>query len=348
MAAKEYARPLHCGAEGCEATNILAFGYCPKHYYRFKRRGSTHDLAHVPKDCTVEGCDQNATRKGLCGKHYQRLCSSGSTADPVKRPRAVCTVEGCSAQAKGHGYCVVHLWRVKKHGDPMIGRVEARRACGEESSCVLCGVSIRKIHKTHRFCSVRCQQRHRSGLPHLNDCASCGKPFIQEDANLCCSDECHKAKRRAESRAHKARERQTDKGKKRHLAANRKYNQANRHKLTAYIKTRRERDPDFRMACWMRSSLHKLLSRINQRKRARSSRLLGYNSQEIKRHIERQFQRGMDWSNYGTWHIDHIIPVAEHIRRGETDPKVVNALPNLRPMWRKENIIKSDKVLSLL
>ena len=75
--------------------------------------------------------------------------------------------------------------------------------------------------------------------------------------------------------------------------------------------------------------------------------LVGYTYEQLKQHIESQFQEGMSWSNYGEWHIDHIIPVSvfnfdcpEHI-----DFKRCWALENLQPLWAKENLSKSAKVL---
>lgn len=50
------------------------------------------------------------------------------------------------------------------------------------------------------------------------------------------------------------------------------------------------------------------------------------------------FEPGMSWDNRGEWHIDHIKPVCIFIREGETDPAVINALSNLRPLWAEENL----------
>lgn len=69
---------------------------------------------------------------------------------------------------------------------------------------------------------------------------------------------------------------------------------------------------------------------------------LGYTAKEFKEHIERQFTKGMSWSNHGDWHIDHVVPVSHFIKIGETDPSVIHALHNLRPIWKEENIKKSD------
>lgn len=51
----------------------------------------------------------------------------------------------------------------------------------------------------------------------------------------------------------------------------------------------------------------------------------------------------MSWSNYGDWHIDHIIPCAAFDLNDELEQKACFHYTNLQPMWAKENIQKSDK-----
>lgn len=49
----------------------------------------------------------------------------------------------------------------------------------------------------------------------------------------------------------------------------------------------------------------------------------------------------MTWENYGQWHIDHIIPLAE----GKT-ARQLNKLchyTNLAPLWAQENLRKGKK-----
>lgn len=74
--------------------------------------------------------------------------------------------------------------------------------------------------------------------------------------------------------------------------------------------------------------------------------LVGYTLNDLKKHLEKQFQSNMNWENYGKWHIDHIIPISafnfnkpEHI-----DFKRCWNLSNLRPLWRLENISKGNKL----
>ena len=53
----------------------------------------------------------------------------------------------------------------------------------------------------------------------------------------------------------------------------------------------------------------------------------------------------MSFANYGTWHIDHIKPIVQFAREGITDPKIINALSNLQPLWAEENLRKNAKYI---
>ena len=69
--------------------------------------------------------------------------------------------------------------------------------------------------------------------------------------------------------------------------------------------------------------------------------MLGYSAEDLKNHMESLFLEGMSWENWGLWEIDHIRPISSFERT--TDPKIVNSLTNLQPLWRKDNIAKRDK-----
>ena len=120
-----------------------------------------------------------------------------------------------------------------------------------------------------------------------------------------------------------------------------RYRKANKHKINRYRRERMVNNPAFRMACWQRAVLRKVLERVGKEKDAKCAELLGYSPRELKEHIERQFTKGMSWDLMGSKiHIDHIVPVAEMIASGETDPAVINALTNLRPVLAYENLKK--------
>lgn len=75
--------------------------------------------------------------------------------------------------------------------------------------------------------------------------------------------------------------------------------------------------------------------------------LVGYTIGQLRKHLEEQFQSGMNWENYGTfWHVDHKIPVAafNFERPEDLDFRRCWALRNLQPLESWENMSKSDKV----
>jgi hypothetical protein len=78
--------------------------------------------------------------------------------------------------------------------------------------------------------------------------------------------------------------------------------------------------------------------------------LVGYTLSDLKRHIERQFSKGMTWENYGDWHIDHIIPRCSFVYASPDDAEFIAAwaITNLRPLWSSDNHIKSGNRTLLL
>jgi hypothetical protein len=73
-----------CSVTGCTG-EIVARGWCRKHYSRWQRTGST-DTVRKPYDgylkprCSVDGCDREMVARRLCDKHYQRWKKFG---DPL-------------------------------------------------------------------------------------------------------------------------------------------------------------------------------------------------------------------------------------------------------------------------
>ena len=65
---------------------------------------------------------------------------------------------------------------------------------------------------------------------------------------------------------------------------------------------------------------------------------IGCTKEEFKAHIESQFVEGMSWDNWTVdgWHLDHIIPLS----KGGT-----NHYTNLQPLWAKDNLSKSNKII---
>ncbi len=84
-----------------------------------------------------------------------------------------------------------------------------------------------------------------------------------------------------------------------------------------------------------------------QRKSKRTFEALPYSPEQLKEHLENQFDSKMTWDNYGTyWHIDHIYPQSLLPYDSLEHPNFQKcwALENLRPLEAKANIKKGNKV----
>lgn len=101
---------------------------------------------------------------------------------------------------------------------------------------------------------------------------------------------------------------------------------------------------NFRMRRVLRSRLQMALE--GKIKAARTLVLLGCSIEFLCENLEKQFQPGMTWENYGpVWHVDHILPCsAFHLQHSEEQEICFN-WSNLQPLFAKDNILKGDKIL---
>lgn len=95
------------------------------------------------------------------------------------------------------------------------------------------------------------------------------------------------------------------------------------------------RDPATTARAKIRQFAKNSLHRCLRSKTFGCFRILGYTTDQLRDRIEGQFTEGMSWGSYGRWEIDHIIPIAEFST--EAPVSEINALPNLRPLWKPDN-----------
>lgn len=115
----------------------------------------------------------------------------------------------------------------------------------------------------------------------------------------------------------------------------------NKDKANDYIKQKRKSDPLFRLKHSLRANLNNAL-----RGRSKGQRTLDYlcmSIDEFKTYIENQFTEGMNWENYGEWHLDHIQPICSFDHSDEEQIKKCWHYSNFQPLWAEENIKKSGK-----
>ncbi|MBZ9943460.1 hypothetical protein LB533_20450 [Mesorhizobium sp. BR1-1-13] len=115
-----------------------------------------------------------------------------------------------------------------------------------------------------------------------------------------------------------------------------------RDKFNARRRERYAEDPDYLCSIKCRAMVVRVAKKASTKKDGNTHDILSYSAHDLRLRMECQFQPGMSWTNYGEWHIDHKKPIAAFIAQGIKDPRIINMLSNLQPMWGEENQKKSS------
>ena len=131
-------------------------------------------------------------------------------------------------------------------------------------------------------------------------------------------------------------------------AKQREYADANKAKRNKYEKERRYSLPTIRLKQNVSSVVNRAIKKAsngNSTKGGSTFEHLPQTPQQLKEHIENQFEDWMTWDKWGEWHIDHIIPQSALLYDSLEHPNFQKCwdLKNLRPLCAKENIYKSNK-----
>lgn len=114
-----------------------------------------------------------------------------------------------------------------------------------------------------------------------------------------------------------------------------------------YERNRKHNDPLYKLVANFRTAIYTVLKENNMDKYGHYFDILRYSPEELVVHLENQFTDGMEWENYGEWHVDHRIPITSFNFQEIGDNEFLRCwgLDNLQPMWGIENIIKSNKII---
>ena len=114
-----------------------------------------------------------------------------------------------------------------------------------------------------------------------------------------------------------------------------------------YEKTRKSTDPTYKLISNFRTAIYQVLKENRVDKNQSYFDVLRYTPEELINHLENQFSDGMSWENYGKWHVDHKLPITSFNIQEMGDDEFMKcwSLDNLQPMWGKENIQKSNKII---
>lgn len=118
-----------------------------------------------------------------------------------------------------------------------------------------------------------------------------------------------------------------------------------------YRRERYQTDPQFKLAVSLRNRLRKMIAKTacGTVRAGRTIELLGCSIDELRAHLESQFQPGMSWDNHSVrgWHIDHKKPCASFDLTDADQQRQCFHWSNLQPMWGAENIAKGARELPL-
>ena len=139
-------------------------------------------------------------------------------------------------------------------------------------------------------------------------------------------------------------------------AGQKKWRDANKNKIKAYFKDNRDilneyhrnrnrTNMQYKLTKTLRSRLHQAIK--EDQKTGSAIHDLGCTIDELKIYLESKFQEGMSWDNwsYEGWHIDHIKPLASFDLTDRNQLLQACHYTNLQPLWAKDNIAKSDKII---
>jgi hypothetical protein len=128
-----------------------------------------------------------------------------------------------------------------------------------------------------------------------------------------------------------------------------KYCTRDKHKRIAYFTRKLKEDPLFACKVKLSRSISNSAKRAHQQlpfkttygiKQSDLEKVIGCTVEQFVNYFDSLFQPGMYWSNHGTWHIDHIKPVATANSIEEVER--LNHYTNLQPLWARDNIVKGS------
>lgn len=200
---------------------------------------------------------------------------------------------------------------------------------GTTAQCADCDRDIIKTKADHILCNDcstlrmltigregRRRRRRENGIPMKGPgaaCERCTQPFVRNSANGKYCPDCRNWPRQR------------------------------------WVKRKRQNDAKYALNQNISASIRKSLAHGSKSRRGWQG-LVGYTLADLMLHLERQFLRGMTWSNRDQWHIDHIIPLSKFNFSSADDPEFQLAwsITNLRPLWKLENLLKGSQRTLLL
>jgi hypothetical protein len=219
------------------------------------------------------------------------------------------------------GICKICVLEAKKNGGV--------KKDNNSKRCSTCDVSF---PLTNEYFHKR--EESKDGFRNSCKQCSCSWAYKWREENR----ELYLEQRRASRKTERTREKAREYKKQKHVKERRNIQRRERTKT----------DPEYRIKKNVSRAILAALKKNNSNKSNSSVwNYLPYNINDLREHLENQFDNEMTWANYGSyWHLDHIYPQSLLPYDSMKHPNFINcwSLSNLQPLEAKENIKKSNKI----
>jgi endogenous inhibitor of DNA gyrase (YacG/DUF329 family) len=116
-----------------------------------------------------------------------------------------------------------------------------------------------------------------------------------------------------------------------------------RNRVRNQIRQKLKNDPVFILKSRLRTRFYQYVKRGLAKKQVKTSELIGCDWKYLKNHLQKRFKKGMNWQNFGEWHIDHIKPMAHFNLLDVKQQYECCNYKNLKPMWATDNLSKGAR-----
>lgn len=116
-----------------------------------------------------------------------------------------------------------------------------------------------------------------------------------------------------------------------------------RARIRNQVRQRLKTDPIFLIKYRLRTRFYQYVKRGLAKKQVKTSELIGCDWKYLKNHLQKRFKKGMNWQNFGEWHIDHIKPMAHFNLLDVKEQYECCNYKNLQPKWAFDNLSKGAR-----
>jgi len=182
-----------------------------------------------------------------------------------------------------------------------------------------------KCKELKNSCEFSFSKRNKNGL--RGECKECQKKYYSKNSEKLKSRRVERYKENPEKEQIRIKE----------------YYKSNKKNIINQLRIKKQENEKLRIISNLRSRISQFIKSKKIHKDNETLKLIGLSLDGLKEHLQSQFRDGMGWDNYGSWHIDHIIPLSS-AKTTEEFNKLCH-YTNLQPLWSYENLSKGKKLI---